>query len=370
MANKLIRDMGLPASITAVFTARNITNAKDALSLTEFELMELLGVGLKDVSLAVDHISKMVSPPRQTALSLMQQHIRNERLGGHLPTRLKGLDEALCGGIPFGVLTELVGPAGIGKTQFCFMLSILASLPESFGGLDGQVVYIDLEFKFSSKRLIEIGAKNFPEVFCMKEMAQKMAGRILVFRPQSLSEFTESLQQIKMSLLTRQVKLLIIDSMAALVSGDSEQGNPKQNSLGWHISFLKSIAEFSRVPIVVTNQVRSHNSDQTSLYSFQGGKGKDMEDDSRYDSHLVAALGINWAHSVTVRLILDSKSGQKFIKVAKSPMSPPLGFPFHVTSSGISLLDENGVELMGPEISRIHNQGHRIFSNLVDESML
>lgn len=38
-------------------------------------------------------------------------------MAGHLPTSLKGLDNALCGGIPFGVVTELVGPAGIGKTQ-------------------------------------------------------------------------------------------------------------------------------------------------------------------------------------------------------------------------------------------------------------
>lgn len=36
--------------------------------------------------------------------------------------------------------------------QFCLKLSVLASLPASFGGLDGQVVYIDLELKFSSKR--------------------------------------------------------------------------------------------------------------------------------------------------------------------------------------------------------------------------
>lgn len=43
--------------------------------------------------------------------------MQNEHLAGHLPTRLKGLDAALCGGIPYGVLTELVGPAGIGKTQ-------------------------------------------------------------------------------------------------------------------------------------------------------------------------------------------------------------------------------------------------------------
>ena len=47
----------------------------------------------------------------------MEQRVQNEHLAGHLPTRLKGLDEALCGGIPFGVLTELVGPAGIGKSQ-------------------------------------------------------------------------------------------------------------------------------------------------------------------------------------------------------------------------------------------------------------
>jgi archaellum biogenesis ATPase FlaH len=47
----------------------------------------------------------------------MEQRVQNEHLAGHLPTRLKGLDETLCGGIPFGVLTELVGPAGIGKTQ-------------------------------------------------------------------------------------------------------------------------------------------------------------------------------------------------------------------------------------------------------------
>jgi predicted ATP-dependent serine protease len=50
-------------------------------------------------------------------LSLLEQRIKNEYLAGHLPTQLKGLDAVLCGGIPFGVVTELVSPAGIGKTQ-------------------------------------------------------------------------------------------------------------------------------------------------------------------------------------------------------------------------------------------------------------
>ncbi|KAK2975367.1 hypothetical protein RJ640_012378 [Escallonia rubra] len=244
MANKLISEMGLPRSI-----------ANDALSLTEFELMELLDVNLKEVTSAVAHISEIACPPHQTALSLLEQRIQVEYLAGHLPTRLEGLDVALCGGIPFGVLTELVGPAGIGKTQFCLKLSLLASLPSSYGGLNGRVIYIDVESKFSSRRylrnaltiyvisklcdldqleldmqnfenvestllrMIEIGVNSFPEVFYMEGMAQEMAGRILVLRPASLSEFTESLQQIKVSILQKQVKLLVVDGMAALVTG-------------------------------------------------------------------------------------------------------------------------------------------------------
>ncbi|OMO67559.1 hypothetical protein CCACVL1_20451 [Corchorus capsularis] len=358
MANKLISEIPLPKSIANVFAARNISTAKDALSLTEFELMELLDVGLREVRSALSLISEMVAPPYQTALSLMEQRFEKEHLGGHFPTGLKGLDAALCGGIPFGVLTELVGPAGIGKTQFCLKLSLLASLPTKYGGLDGRVVYVDVESKFSSKRLLEIGLRSFPEIFQMKEMAQEMAGRILVLRPTSLSEFTQSLEQIKVSLLQNQVKMLVIDSMAALVSGEHEQGVRRQQPLSWHISFIKSLAEFSRIPVVVTNQVRSQNHDETSQYPFQvQNRGETNETPTRYDSHLVAALGIHWAHSVTIRLVLEARSGQRFIKVAKSPMSPPLAFPYHITSSGISLLSEEGMELMGPEINSIHCQG-------------
>nr|XP_023881887.1 DNA repair protein RAD51 homolog 2 isoform X1 [Quercus suber]POE73771.1 dna repair protein rad51 like 2 [Quercus suber] len=370
MANKQISQMGLPKSIANVFAARNVFTAKDALSLTEFELMELLDVGLAQVTSAVAHISEIVCPPYQTALSLMELRVQNEHLAGHLPTHMKGLDEALCGGIPFGVLTELVGPAGIGKTQFCLKLSLLASLPASYGGLDGHVIYIDVESKFSSRRLIEIGVKSFPEIFHRKGMAQEMAGRIHVLQPASLSEFTESLQQIKVSLLQNQVKLLVIDSMAALVTGEFEHGAPRQNTLGWHVSFIKSLAEFSRIPVVVTNQVRSQSRDETCHYYFQVQSWNEtIEDRTRHDSHLVAALGINWAHAVTIRLVLEAKSGQKFIKVAKSPISPPLAFPFNITSSGILLLSDDGIELTGPDIYAIHCQGHNDIINFGGESL-
>ncbi|KAK6159310.1 hypothetical protein DH2020_006624 [Rehmannia glutinosa] len=358
MANKPISEMGLPKSIANVFAARNIITAKDALSLSEFELMELLDVGFEEVMLAVAHISEITCPPYNTAMSLLEQRNQNEYLAGHLPTRLKGVDAALCGGIPFGVVTELVGPAGIGKTQFCLKLALLASLPTSYGGLGGRVIYVDVESKFSSRRMIEMGFSSFPEIFHTEGLAQEMAGRVLVLRPASLLSFVDSLQQIRVSLLQHHVKLLIIDSMAALTSGRIWPGTPRHHPLGWHISFIKSLAECCRIPVVVTNQVRSQVRDEASRYIFQVQSRTDtMEDPSKFDSHLVAALGIHWAHAVSIRLVLESRSGQRLIKIAKSSISPSVGFFFNITSSGISLLSDEGVEMMGPEANTIHCQG-------------
>lgn len=320
MANKVISQMGLPKSIANIFAARNILTSKDALSLTEFDLMELLDVGMSDVNSAVTHISEMTCPPYQT---------------------------------------------------FCMKLALLAALPTACGGLNGRAIYIDVESKFSSRRLIEIGAESFPEVFQLERMAQEMAGRILVLRPTSFTEFTESLQQVKLSILQNQIKLLIIDSMAGFVSGENDRDvkAPKQHSLGWHISFIKSLAEVSRIPIIVTNQVRSQNCDELVQYPFQAeNKHEIVKDPERLNSHLVAALGIHWAHAVTIRLVLESDSGQRYIKVAKSPISPPLAFPFIITSSGISLISDNGIEVKGPEIHSIHCQGFDDFLTSVGPS--
>lgn len=49
-------------------------------------------------------------------------------------------------------LLQITSPPGCGKTQFCIMMSVLATLPVSMGGLDGAVVYIDTESAFSAER--------------------------------------------------------------------------------------------------------------------------------------------------------------------------------------------------------------------------
>ena len=44
------------------------------------------------------------------------------------------------------VFPQIAGPPGSGKTQFCLMLCVIATLPPSLGGLGVKVAYIALQF--------------------------------------------------------------------------------------------------------------------------------------------------------------------------------------------------------------------------------
>lgn len=59
-------------------------------------------------------------------------------------------------GLPPSSLIEFVGPAGVGKSQMCFQLSLIVAAPIEVGGLASGVIYIDTENKFSSQRIAEI----------------------------------------------------------------------------------------------------------------------------------------------------------------------------------------------------------------------
>ena len=84
---------------------------------------------------------------------------------------------------------------------------------------------------------------------------------------------------------------------------------------------------------MVTNQVRPQSHDESCLYPFQGmtcthikkfppnqltqwrlfcavqKMDRILKDRTRYYSHIVAVPGFHWAHAVTIRLVLEAKSG-------------------------------------------------------------
>ncbi|KAG0614936.1 hypothetical protein M758_5G002000 [Ceratodon purpureus] len=348
MASTELSSLELKDSIAHVFRARNILTAKDALFKTELELVELLDMPFEEVQSALAIISAKVCPPCHSVFDILSERAKKEAAFGHLPTGLGALDEYLWGGIPFGVLTEIVGHAGIGKTQFCLMMSVLATMPEDLGGLDGSVIYFDTEKKFRSGRLLQIAKYRFPEHFLSNRILEQLATRVLLVQPSTVAELMLRLQGLEESIRQHGVRLLVIDSVAALVQ--SEYGYDRiiqrQEILGKQASILKHLAEVHRMPIIVTNQVRFQGGPGGQATAFSSAGRKEItltaEEASQegLDLQLTAALGTKWAHAVNIRLVLESLSGNRYIKIAKSPMSATIAFHYEITAAGIEQIGD------------------------------
>merc|ERR1740124_909097 len=82
-----------------------------------------------------------------TALSLLQARKKMSII-----TFSKSIDNILGGGISLGELTEVCGLPGAGKTQLGMQLCVNTNLPQEFGGVCGQSIYIDTEGSFSPER--------------------------------------------------------------------------------------------------------------------------------------------------------------------------------------------------------------------------
>ncbi|KAG5187685.1 hypothetical protein JKP88DRAFT_178734 [Tribonema minus] len=65
------------------------------------------------------------------------------------------------------MITELVGAAGVGKTQLCLSLAAQCCLPQHYGGLGATAgaVVIDTERKFSAQRLQEVAKNRVPTYY-------------------------------------------------------------------------------------------------------------------------------------------------------------------------------------------------------------
>ncbi|TMW66341.1 hypothetical protein Poli38472_004106 [Pythium oligandrum] len=102
-----------------------------------------------------------------------------------LRTGLPVLDSALCGGLHCGAINELVGTAGIGKTQLAKTLAVRCTLeyPEA------SVLYFDMERHFSAKRVHQIIQKRVQGRTHHADLIDDAMKRIRVIRVENLADF-------------------------------------------------------------------------------------------------------------------------------------------------------------------------------------
>lgn len=149
------------------------------------------------------------------------------------------LDTLLNGGVENGVVTNLYGPPGSGKTNIvlCTALSCIDS--------GKMVVYIDTEGSFSLERFGQLGGN---------EIKLK---KVVFLEPHEWKEQHEKVRKLERML--KDVGLIIIDSLVALYRLELSQENfPVINKqLATQYSILSKIARKYKIPVLVTNQVYS-----------------------------------------------------------------------------------------------------------------
>ncbi|XP_036094330.1 DNA repair protein RAD51 homolog 2 isoform X5 [Rousettus aegyptiacus] len=254
MGSKKLRRVGLSQELCDRLNRFQVVTCQDFLCLSPLELMKMTGLSYRGVHELVYVVSRACAPQMQTAYGIKTQ--RSVALSpAFLSTTLSALDEALRGGVACGSLTEITGPPGCGKTQFCIMMSVLATLPTNMGGLEGAVVYIDTESAFSAERLVEIAESRFPRYFNNEEKLLLTSSKVHLYRELSCDEVLQRIESLEEEIISKGVKLVIIDSVASVVRKEFDtqlEGNMRERNkfLAREAASLKYLAEEFSIPAV------------------------------------------------------------------------------------------------------------------------
>ena len=159
-----------------------------------------------------------------------------------ISTGLQKLDTFLSGGIPNGVIIDIFGGNGTGKTQLVLQLSI-NSIKNG-----GNVLFLDTTGGFRPERILEIQKKSNLDI--------NLLDKITVSRITNTSEQINSLKTLE----EHNFSLIIIDNVTDLFSYEYKNNKSifEKNSLFMkHMHELSVYAITHKIPIVVTNMIRN-----------------------------------------------------------------------------------------------------------------
>jgi RecA/RadA recombinase len=218
-------------------------------------------------------------PELQTLDKVLKQAEKWERI----KFNVSSLD-LLTNGVDVGMVTELFGTSGSGKTQLCLQLALTTQLSRNSGGLDGKVIYISTEKLTPVKRLQQM-VKPFKEKFPHINFMDN----IYVYEfsePQGIERFVKN--DLYQSLVRERhpVKLLIIDSIAGIYRNEGKY-LARSRHMRQHFRLIIKYANKFNFAIVITNHVTSVPKNIARPHAKSGD---------------IAALGRTWSSIITTRL--------------------------------------------------------------------
>ncbi|XP_034608158.1 DNA repair protein RAD51 homolog 3 isoform X1 [Trachemys scripta elegans] len=334
------RDVGsfpLAPGLRAKLIGAGFQTAQELLEIGPCELSKEIGISKEEALETLQIVrrechsnaTKTAGDPEAVGKCTALELLAEEQAQGFIITFCSALDDILGGGVQLTKITEICGAPGVGKTQLCMQLAVDVQIPECFGGLAGEAVFIDTEGSFMVDRVVDIAAACVQHCRLIAETHQEedfqksletfslesILSHIYYFR---CHDYTELLAQVYLlpDFLSEhsKVRLVIVDGIAFPFRHDFEDLSLRTRLLNGLAQQLISIANGHKLAVVLTNQMTTRIGQSQSM--------------------LVPALGESWGHAATIRLIFHWDNKQRLATLYKSPSQKESTIPFHITPHG------------------------------------
>ena len=278
------------------------------------ELMKSTGMGEEKASKIIGEARKLMGFSFLRASELYERRRRMIRC----TTGCGNLDRMLGGGVETQAMTELIGDYGVGKTQICMTLSVMAQLPRDKGGLEGNVIYVDTEGTFIADRVYEIASNRGLD-------PEKILDGIIWARAYTSDHQCLIIDHLFKVCPEENVKLVVVDSMISHFRGEyigREELADRQQKLNMYLHKLLRLAEAYNLAVVITNQVHTNPAQPYGNPEHPTG------------GHVMA-------HACTHRVhIRRGKKGTRVAKIIDSPYLPENKATFKITEKGVEDAEE------------------------------
>jgi len=208
---------------------------------------------------------EMVARARETEFVSTDCNTLNEMFRGDYP-------EGRTYGVETGAMTEVYGEFGSGKTQFCLKMAVMAQLPRERGGIDSNVIYMDLENIYH----LVIGRLETMAGSVGLDPPTSVHKRMRVFSPHNYLQQKEALPMIERLMRKDNCRfVLIAGSMSKIRDAYSKRGREGLPDRGGAISgifnSLKRMASMYNAAVLVSNQAQANPDAFTQSVGSYGG---------------------------------------------------------------------------------------------------
>ena len=160
-----------------------------------------------------------------------------------LPTGCKSFDDLIGGGVRYGLLTDIYGESGTGKSQFCFTICA-KSVEHSESPEQKSIVFVDTAGTFRPERVAEILGGDLDRKHLLEH--------ILVVRALSTHDQVDAVKRLP----RYNPRLVVIDDVATLFSSEYV-GAARHLALMKHLHDLSLAAINLNCAVVITNMARN-----------------------------------------------------------------------------------------------------------------